>query len=297
MQVSSSWRTSPPAMITRTLRVPSRLATASDGVTTMRSSRTGRRRAKCSTVVPMPRNIARTPTVSSAARLAMSRFSLAWWSVRALAPTSNVRTRWVVAPPYVRRTKPSRSSRRRSRRIVISETWKSRASVLTSMAWSSATRSNTFKRRSTANTLRNSLLNYSSGLLSKACSDLDRKLSLRVHSLLTPVFDCVQTLPVFGASVKLGAVGPPEDRHGNREQAVRPQQHRAGALCVGCRCDHLQRGHLRAGRLHDRVFDLLRTGRVPRRGRRRGADTRRAHQHSRAHHVRAARSQHAEGRR
>ena len=43
---------------------------------TMRSSRTGRRRAKCSTVVPIPRNIARTPTVSSAARLAMIRFSL-----------------------------------------------------------------------------------------------------------------------------------------------------------------------------------------------------------------------------
>ena len=39
--------------------------------------------------------------------------------------TSSERVRWAVAPPYVWRTNPSRSSRRMSRRIVISDTSKS----------------------------------------------------------------------------------------------------------------------------------------------------------------------------
>ena len=79
------------------------------------------------------------------------------------------------------------------------------------------------------------------------------------------------------------------------EQAVRPQQHRAGALCVGRRCHDLQRGHLRTRRVDDRLLDLLRAGRVSRCGRRRGADPRRDHQHPGPDHVRAARGEHAEG--
>src|ERR1700692_5137603 len=97
------------------------------------------------------------------------------------------------------------------------------------MAWSSATRSNTFKRRSTANTLRDSSLNYSPlnysplnyspGLLSQVCRVLTGSCPSVSMGLLTPVFDYVQTLQVFDACVKF---------RGGRAAGGSPWQPRAG---------------------------------------------------------------------
>ena len=58
---------------------------------------------------------------SPAARIPISRFSRPASRARALKLMSNERVTWAVAPPYVWRMNPSRSRRRMSRRIVISE--------------------------------------------------------------------------------------------------------------------------------------------------------------------------------
>ena len=74
----------------------------SDWVITSRPSRGAASRANCSTVEPTPMNITRASAVSSAARIAICRFSWAWCSVRAFWVASKPpadRTTRVVAPP------------------------------------------------------------------------------------------------------------------------------------------------------------------------------------------------------
>ncbi len=61
----------------------------------------------------------------------INRFSRVACSARALKLMSNERVTCAVAPPYVWRMNPSRSRRRMSRRIVISEQPSSRASSAT----------------------------------------------------------------------------------------------------------------------------------------------------------------------
>ena len=85
--------------MTSTGRVPSRLAVGNDGVTTTRPGWTGRNRANCSAVVPIPTKTTRASPRRWVARIPIRRFSRVCWRARALNAMSSDLVMCAVAPP------------------------------------------------------------------------------------------------------------------------------------------------------------------------------------------------------
>ena len=101
-------------------------------VTTVSPRRSRRERATWAVVEPLSRSTASPSATIAAAVRPMRSFSCTWRALRTWAGGSGV-TPFHTAPPWVRRSRPSASSRSRSRRMVISETcrWLERSATRT----------------------------------------------------------------------------------------------------------------------------------------------------------------------